>query len=232
MAEQPLVVYQMGKVGSRSVYEALKDIDSKYALFHTHTIKYDHVYRYLRYLYKIIHIDRTRTKFISLTRDPFKRNISSFFETLGRHLKDEKRVRNMPLKRLIHLFFERYDHTEPLIWFDREVRRVTGIDVYRHKLQDEGYLTVESEKFDLMVLKCEVKDSLKEELIEEFLGIKGVDINRKNITSKKPFGNVYNKFKNNVVFDEEYIDEFVSSKYFRHFYSDEKERILRDLNRE
>lgn len=101
----PLLIYQMGKVGSKTVTESLKALNLDMPIFHIHFLTDDlmdfyeekrlkffrtqregelsriWMYRYLR---KQIQreSDPRRWKVVSLVREPIARNVSSFFETL------------------------------------------------------------------------------------------------------------------------------------------------------
>lgn len=101
----PLLIYQMGKVGSQTVEESLRALDMGMPIFHVHFLTDDlmdfyeekrrkffrskqqnelsriWMYRYLR---KKIRkgLDHRKWRVVTLIRDPIARNISSFFETL------------------------------------------------------------------------------------------------------------------------------------------------------
>lgn len=101
----PLVIYQMGKVGSTTVAEALKKINIDYDIFHVHVLSKEKIKeterRYSRaskihgravldshiiegnYLCKRLEKseENTKWKIVALVRDPIARNISAFFQT-------------------------------------------------------------------------------------------------------------------------------------------------------
>jgi hypothetical protein len=40
---------------------------------------------------------------------------------------------------------------------------------------------------------------------------------------------VYQQFKDRIVYPREYVDRIMSSRYFRHFYETDRDRILETL---
>lgn len=103
--EPPLLIYQMGKVGSKTVRKSLEALDLDMPIFHVHFLteervrdtekerwKYlgtekeghlKHVWQY-QYLRKRMTSDLNgkKWKIVTLTREPIGRNISTFFENL------------------------------------------------------------------------------------------------------------------------------------------------------
>lgn len=102
--EPPLVVYQMGKVGSTSIVESLKASSLDMPIFHVHCLTdegidyIDSVYKqefsvrgsipghlfdslYLRKSMKNMD-DSTRWKVVTLVRDPIAQHLSSFFQLI------------------------------------------------------------------------------------------------------------------------------------------------------
>jgi hypothetical protein len=101
----PLLIYQMGKVGSSTIQRSLDALDMDMPIFHVHYLSQPRVdelakerRRYLgtekysllkrpwlyQYLRKMLRdqFDGRKWKIISLTRDPIARNLSAFFENL------------------------------------------------------------------------------------------------------------------------------------------------------
>ena len=95
---KPVLVYQMGKVASSSVYLSLEKT-TDFDVFHVHRlnpeniakVREEHVQRGDSppnekkglYLYEnLIRTRKTHTKIISLVREPIARNISAFFQNL------------------------------------------------------------------------------------------------------------------------------------------------------
>ncbi len=156
---RPLVVYQMGKVGSTSVYRALQAAAPEYSVYHVHTLDAEQMASAQRSYARTYHLrgvvphhlmasrhlrsdlergqPRGRWKVLTLVRDPIARNVSSFFQDLQLRHPDfpyASRLASGDTERLaadlVELFLSRHDHDEPLRWCDRELRGVLGVDVY------------------------------------------------------------------------------------------------------
>ncbi|MDH3717650.1 MAG: putative capsular polysaccharide synthesis family protein, partial [Planctomycetota bacterium] len=120
-------------------------------------------------------------------------------------------------------FLNDYLHSRPLTWFDVELKSTLGIDVYEHSFPKEaGYLAVSRENVDLLVLKCELSDALKEQAISRFLGIDDFTITRSNVTARKATARTYEEFTKAIQLPDSYIDTMYGSKYAQHFYGEQE----------
>jgi len=156
----PILVYQMGKVASTSIYESLKLLNIEVPIYHVHllhpsTIRgqknyikntfpeeigrnidiYFPVLQHNEILSKLIgkYLKKRKMFVISLMRDPIARNISTFFQALNRRVPNyaqKIKDQTMSVEMLISLFFEKVDHDFPLRWFDSDMKPVLGIDVF------------------------------------------------------------------------------------------------------
>ncbi len=220
----PTIIYQMGKVGSISVLSSLKTAGVR-PLFHTHFLNYNHKSSSIRRLYHHVFVLSVPTKIISLTREPFSRNTSSFFQRFSRIRPGEK-IERFTAEELIDIYFKKYYHHEPLVWFDVELKRVTKVDVYDRELIDNEYLTAKRGNFEVLVLKSELPNSRKEAIIGDFMNIDSFKIADLNVTKEKKYASLYREFKDKIVYEQKYVDETINSKYFKFFYNDEKDNIL------
>ena len=149
----PIVVYQMGKVGSVTICESLRAARLGRPVVHVHYLTPDGIRnamlcnidakglyspmrswtsRYVRH--RLDHnLEKGIWTVISLVREPVARNISAFFENLANTHQDLGSDRQQPgdlIARLQMRFLETYNHRVPLTWFDDEVKPTFGIDVY------------------------------------------------------------------------------------------------------
>ena len=163
-----LLIYQMGKVGSKTVERSLRAIKLDMPIYHTHLLTKERIadteakrkkffrterYSYLKrpwlnqFLLKQIESDLNdkKWKILTLTREPIARNISTFFENLEVKLIDSSDKYEVKsdyydiepiivtpdnMLELRDLFFARLNHDSPLVFFDRELKGVFGIDVF------------------------------------------------------------------------------------------------------
>jgi hypothetical protein len=71
-------------------------------------------------------------------------------------------------------------------------------------------------------------DATKKRVIEEYLGVNGLEWKNENIGEKKEYAAIYREFKSRIKLSEQYVDEMISSKYCRHFYSQEEIDLMKN----
>jgi len=219
------VIYQMGKVGSKSIHNTLlSNSNINIPVFHTHSIRHDSMYVDIKKLFKKINIDRDKIKIITISREPVSRNISSFFEAIKIFMPDfnpnidiiddnEQQL----IYKLIEVFFKKFHHTYPLTWYDVEFRSTTGINIYELEISKDRIYSLDN--FELLVLRKEDTDELKQELIKEFFQLNNFNLINMNISSQKKYSSIYSSFLQKISFSKDYLDEMYNSKYTKHFYS-------------
>jgi len=210
--KNPIIIYQMGKVGSSSIKNSLKShgIDS---VFHAHRINPDNIkavqkdnlehglklmlnsimYDIVgnRIYFKIVERNK-KSKFITLTREPISRNISAFFQNFLRFTDKRYTDSDFTINELINLFLKEYNHNVPLTWFDVEIKETLGIDVYQHPFpKEKGYLKIKKNNFDLLIIKCELDDKIKNNVLSSFLNLKNLKLTRSNVSLKKEYSATY-----------------------------------------
>jgi hypothetical protein len=238
--QTPIIVFQMGKVGSTSVSQALEQSVDRCPVFHVHflnpprlvqLIDYykskglqppDHLYWGLRIHRHIIQRNHP-ARFITMLRDPIARNISSAFQnfelTTGVHYSGAAFARQELIEIMRVQGLDQY----PLNWFDEEILTVLGIDVYAHPFPHEkGYLCYQNGAFELLLLKSESDDTTKEEAIASFLGLKDFHLSRVNVGENKNYADDYQFVKENLRFPADQIDLMYQSRLVTHFYIPEE----------
>ncbi|MGG3739459.1 putative capsular polysaccharide synthesis family protein [Aeribacillus pallidus] len=232
-----ILIFQMAKVGSSSIYHPLKKITKK-PLFHLHAFDVDkevHV-RGLRRVYQIFKaklllklIKNKKVKIVTLTRDPVARNLSNYFYALDMFIPYTKITDDV--EKLKHVFLEKHPHDRPLRWFDDELYKFFGINVYDYEFpKDKGFLVIEKDNVSVMVIRMENLNYLSKE-IGQFLGYPEFKVERKNKGSDNWYSQLYKKFKANTTLPKSYIEEMYNSKYTKFFYTeDEIEAFKRKWN--
>lgn len=215
----PIIVYQMGKVGSSSIRHSL-ELSGVYPVFHTHSIGPSNQGTFVsRILYNDIIAQGKEAKFISLVREPIGRNISAFFENFKRDTGVSYEKSNFTNQELTELFLKSYDHSIPLKWFDNNVKDILGIDVYEYPFEEKGILIIQNSNFSLLIIKSETDNYIKEKSIANFLDINDFKVVNANEGMKKTYSKTYQSFLKDVKLPKSYIEEMCDSRYFRHFYS-------------
>lgn len=233
-----VLVYQMGKVGSSSISKSLEKIGIQashihslynnrgYELFNKFLLakKYYPIHKkvlfYIFYLYHRLILRRRRNlKIITLVRDPVGVNISSFFHNLSysAYEFEQKKVKNLE-----EAFFDKFNHDYALDWFDIEFLPVTGLDIYKHEFnKDAGFSIIRENNIECLAIKLEKLNDL-EKVIAEFVGNDKFKLLNHNISADKWFNPVYQDFKHNTTFRQDYLNRIYSSKLAKHFYSDKE----------
>lgn len=241
----------MGKVGSTTIVRSLKASGLAMPIYHVHDLTRSTLDRdeklYKRkfdsdgywpinlwesqYLLKQIErgVKRKKWKIVTVTRDPIARNISGFFQTLRLEFGfDYQNIKSMKseeiIEELIAIFLEKVRwHEYPLTWFDVELKGVFGIDVFASDFPiEKGYEIYKGEHGDALVLRLENLNECAQDAFKEFLNIDGFTLIEGNISSEKAYYPIYQKFLDSVVLPDFYVRRMYTSKYARHFYSEEE----------
>jgi hypothetical protein len=232
------IVYQMGKVGSRSVFESLQQCGVK-PIFHLHRMLPANIamikdsYRQKKLtpldekigpmLYKKISNGRKKAKIITLVREPLGRNISAFFQNLQFYVGPKYNDADLQLADLIETFLADYSHDVPLQWFNSEFEKTTGINVYRYPFPiDKGYVTIERKNIELLLIKLELPDVQKERAIADFMKIDEFRLVNRNMAKDKSYSASYQKFKKAIRLPGAYVHKMLTSRYATHFYSEKE----------
>ncbi len=242
----PVLVYQMGKVGSTTIYETLKE--SGISSTHIHVLlpkNLDWVRndcevkgiatpddRFRRVLARQIRKRRKQVRIITLVRDPISQNFSSFFQNFervsGRMIRKGDEA-NFDIDEIVTLYRSDYSKTTAVKFFDNELGPSTGIDVYRTSFPHEkGYQILQDGPVSLLILRVDTPDSEKVSAINEFLGTSLNELKQKNISSEKAYADLYAQFKKKLKLPRDTVAELVDSKYCRHFFTERERAELFD----
>lgn len=225
----PVIVFQMGKVASRSIFESVSRY-YKGLVLHAHFFSKEHHDEKVRFFIKR-YDGGTPVKVISLVRDPISRNIAAFFQNLEKETTTQYMGHNFEIDELRNIFLKTFDHEVPLNWFQTNMETNFGIDVYHYPFQiSNGYQIIESNMVELLLMRYDLPNKIKTEVIKNFLGLDEFDIVNTNIGSEKYYASLYKKFKM-IKLPATYLDKMKKSKYFNHFYSkNEINQIVKQYN--
>lgn len=234
----PILIFQMGKVGSTSVYRALREQALPVPVEHVHLLAdLDDVERWVRRTYpypsstlRQIEHDRrlrqmidtqpaTRWNVITLVREPVIRNVSSFFESLHEFV-PEARTGDVSVETLGHAFVQRFGHAAPLEWFQKQLVPVFGINPYAAPFpHDAGFQVLEGERARLLIMRTKDLATYFSSAIDAFLGVKIRRLRRANESEGKWYSAMQQRFLADFRFPPSYLDEMYGSEYARHFYT-------------
>lgn len=228
----------MGKVGSSSIESSLEKSGIKSIHIHTlygETVNYLFDYgntsfsrgikkALLCFIYRQAFKFGGNIKIISLMRDPISRNLSTLFQELPRMLYLESKKNNrseMDIKAVLDRCMNLYVNQKmALEWFDDELKKVTGIDVFSKKFNRElGVEIYKNNKVELLMLTAE-KLSANYDSVANFTGITGGELINSNSSSKKWYSSLYVEYKNNYEPERDWINKVYKSHCVKHFYTD------------
>jgi hypothetical protein len=249
--EQPILVYQMAKVGSTSVYKTLKSLRLSNPIFFVHSLSQEVLDKTANsYQYPPLHLVHGRIirhhldhhkhkvfkwKVITLVRDPIARQASLLFQTADRifskdldqegRFKDPEKIMSIFRDRLLN-----YDESSDFAcnWFDRELKQNLGIDVFAFPFDKEkGYSIFENHSSEVLVLRCENLGSSMINALKLFLNIKyDIQIIQGNIGLQKNYSTQYGNFLTKLRLPKDLCELIYTSNYVQYFYSQE---MIQDL---
>lgn len=246
-AVHPVIVYQMGKVGSRSILDSLARLDNMpFSLYHTHALSAEQLEKKKKQfqnkkspedlqMYQGIKdaISAYRRtipwKIITLAREPVSLFLSSVFQTMwfahGELLKSDGTIDvPMALSKLESMV--RFEHglfRYIFTWFDMELKNVFDIDIYSYDYDfSQGYRIIIKDNIEVLVIRMEDINRSVVPAMEAFLGIDGFKLFHSNLAEKKWYAEAYKEVKSKIVLEKEVCEKIYSTKYARHFYTDKE----------
>lgn len=229
---RPLLVYQLGKVGSSSLEYSL-DRAWPGLTVHAHSmIPHNTETVELTGMREFVVQKRKPLLVISLVREPIARNVSAFFENFDREISKVGDRPILSVDNMIEIFLAKYPHQIPLTWFDDHMKPDCGIDVYQHPFPSNGVQVIEEGHVRLLLMRVEIDDELKESAIKDFLGLKEFRIKRVNDAGQKAYIETYRVFREKFVPPDSYIEQMYESRYFKHFYAGHKAQLVAKWKRQ
>ncbi len=232
-----ILVFQPGKVASKSVYQGIMQLGLRGA----------HVHYFARFT-RWVPLEKRRKyeellreamqgkKIITLIREPIARHISGFFHALGgsRNMFPPRMIQRsivdagfqgtlrkyMPSKRdRLETWFE--NEFPPIeAWFESEFQPTTGIDVFRHPFDvEKGYTVIRENGIEVLLMTMERLSSL-EGVIGEFIGNSDFKLPKENVAAEKDYARLYQETLDTVEIPREFFDRYYKDNpLMKHFYS-------------
>jgi hypothetical protein len=230
-----LLIYQLGKVGSSTVYATLKQIYGSERLIHLHFLsdrfkrRAAGLAKYEWHLGQIKRVERlrnenpsSRIKIISLVREPIGRNVSDLFQNPQNYLEKGESLGSTHVDKLIRIYKQKNSYDYTLNWFDNEFRPYTGVDVYQHSFDhSQGFAIFSQQEFDILIIKMESLNSCYKRAFSEFLNLELTELTISNESNSKDTSQLSKQLKSRIRFSEDELSEAYSSKYAQHFYRDD-----------
>lgn len=240
-----VLVYQMGKVASSTVYATLRQEPDILAL-HFHRMPGRNMRELnarmgwkfrLRSIFhdmqgatgkRLLNRCPQKVRLVTLVRDPFSRNISGFFQNIWRHDIDTSDVVTAEMKaRLTQMILTGYDHDVPLRWFDDEFLPSTSIDVFSLPFDSrEKFFIGRNTPVPILIMRVELSDDSKLQVLNEFLSRDDLKLTQSNKGEAKYYSALYQELKKDFSYPDELVDRALQSKLMQHFFSEEERALL------
>lgn len=247
-SERPLIlVYQMGKVGSSTVYNSLRDMGLPNSIHHVHFLSVDLLkYRkaheragifpapYHMFMGEALrkNIGKRRgfpVKIISMVRDPIALVVSALFENTHLYkelsVPDDREIDPHIAINLLENFFNDPDNFSYVYeWFDKELKEVFDIDVFATPFPiDTGYAYYTKNNVSALVIRTENLSINGAVAIANFLNLKKpLDLQPRNVRSAGGGkAEAYQKVLSKLCINQELCRKIYASRFVRHFYTDE-----------
>lgn len=248
--EDNIFIYQMGKVGSTSLEKSIAKGIHWHNFYPSYIEKiYKSKFHKEKFLNKLLYpvefyilrkVIRYKIKkgkevnIITLVREPISRNISFLFQFAPLllykyyhegHKRDDK---YNTLKFLETEFYNNLWHNSAEGWFELELKKITGINVFDYSFDKEaGFSIIRKDNINLLILQME-KMSQNQSVIGEFIGDESFELTNDNLGSKKWYYDLYKEFKDYFKPSREYVEELYNSQYMKHFYSNKERSYLKE----
>jgi len=248
-AHPPILVYQVGKVGSGTVHKSLLAARIPNPVYHIHVLS-DGGIEWAEGLYKSAttdtfqpsghvrtsrflrkRIDREKDihwRIVTGVREPVRRSLSEFFQTVDWRfpelLDDRGNLREDEAYRFLSERLPSFVLNERSInWFDLELKSVFGVDVFETPFDHEkGYSIIEQENVRVLVIRQEDLSRCFTEAMSRFLpDIPTTKMVNANVSSNSRHWKAYKSLMNRLRISEEVAGQIYSSRLVRHFYTDE-----------
>jgi hypothetical protein len=256
--QTPIIVYQMGKVGSSTVVSTLEQLKLPNPVLHVHTLVpeqlreaeekqrrsprpfLDEHLQVSSILVSKLAQGRFPCHLVTLTREPIARGISFVFEDCKKKapgaLLDDGNLDPAAIRQAIEqLLGEGTGHADPGLWFDNELKASFGLDVFSVPYDlARGYTLIRSADVSLLILRMEDLNRSLPAALGELLGIDGgtIQMSRANEADDKWYAPSMDVQKRSFRLPRETLDRIFSSRYMRHFYPNDIERLRKRWEQE
>jgi hypothetical protein len=243
---KPVVaVYQPGRVGSTSVTKAIRSMDLG-LVFNVHTLSRDFQQHLPTSESKItpdlrIYIKSEKRigpclrwiirwhlplKIIVLLRDPIAQSLSHFFLNFKIFTGYSLEERDWTPGELLRLNWVKNILTGFNMfewWFYHDLRNFTGLDILSQPFdRAHGWQKYRIKNLEIMVLKIELDNHIKDSVISNFLGLKDLQIKIANSATEKQYASLYRTFQSFFSLKQEELDKIYGSRFPQHFYTPEE----------
>ena len=117
-------------------------------------------------------------------------------------------------------FLEKFEHDEPINWFDTEIRDIYGVDLLGHEFdRARRWSIIKDNGWSILAIRADLPDSGKQEAISKLIERPVPALKRENVGEDKFYAEVYRAFKLQVQLPSEYLDRLYSAPITRYFFT-------------
>ncbi|RIK18510.1 MAG: hypothetical protein DCC52_15825 [Chloroflexi bacterium] len=240
--QDPIIVYQMGKVGSTTIYRSLQELDLDVPIYQLHFLTelddvaawaQEHLNQPATALRAVERARRVRQEIqanpeqswnlVSMVRLPIPRLISSFWENIESNVPEFQRrhaAGKLSAQEIIDIFLHNLPHDWAEYWYDRQLKSIFEIDVFAEPFErDAGYRIYRGQRARLLLLRLEDLDRVAAPALYEFLAIPHLALRDRNVGRQKNHGALYREFLERLRLPDEFIARTHNTRYALHFYT-------------
>lgn len=225
-----IFVYQPAKVGSTTVKQTLihENIDAVGSHLLMRATNVEIVDQAAAYIADRIKADGV--KIITLVREPVARALSYFMNGFTSwYISDVCKSFDLQ-KEASEWITNILNENEEFKWFDKELKELTGIDIFQYPFDKEnGYAWIKEGNIEILVLKLE-KLNNNAQVIQEFVGRKEkITLKNWNVGEAKPYKHIYQALKKDIKIPVQVMkDQYENNTWVDHFYTVEEKEAFRD----
>lgn len=227
--ESEFHLFQFGKVGSKSIEQALRVAGHDRTILHLHwpsdmlTTYPDCMFSYE----EVVARDPEKPiRFITGVRDPFERIISGYFQS-NPNVAQAGSIKTVGeiSDAIVTSYFSSGQVDWILGWFAHQFFR--GIDVFSSDFdKSAGYTVLECNHAKVFLYRMENLPHLEEPL-SRFTGLP-IRLQRVNTATDKAYSGLYKEVIETLRFSEADVDLVMNSQLVRHFYSEQEIERMRE----
>ncbi len=220
-----IYVYQMGKVGSLSIFKTIEKYRPKGIAVHAHRVSM--LTDVIQYALKFRLRARLPVYVICPIRAPLDRNVSAFFQSFDEFTGAPVSAKDWTAEELRKLFLEHYRHNVCLEWFELHFRPLFGIDVYATEFpKDRKWCTYEHGAVKALVYRADLPKEEQVRVVSKFLSLKMDEMVVANESSNKEYSRLYAEFCQKISLPKYYRRIMTASHFCRHFWTEEEARSM------
>lgn len=251
--QEPVLVYQPAKVASSTVYQSLRAAHKD--AVHLHWIFTDGMrgerscgkwgLQNHEMLEMIGQIRRRNhgLKIITAVREPVSRALSDFMEGFSFDFisgcdaapvdmqesgaSDAAASASVLERNAYQMVLRFLEEDYEFQWFDRELKQLTGVDIFAHPFDREhGYAWIREDDIEILVLKVEKLDE-NADVLAAFAGLPQLRLVNENRGAGKHYKYIYEGLKQHIQIPQRLLErQYQQNPRMDHFYTEEEKAVF------